>query len=134
MLTMSRSKQQLAFDRTTPTYVIRTLLYERGNQIVLPYNLTVADFTDRISAQRNKLGKSGNKEEGTITLGAENKTTSNVLSADVNSLSYARTPPEILRIVYGTGNESLQGGFYPQGANGKIARTCVTVAGGGRGG
>ncbi|KAH0978558.1 hypothetical protein GBA52_028277 [Prunus armeniaca] len=98
---MSRSKQQLAFDRTTPTYdaVIRSLLYERGNQIVLPYNLTVADFTDRISAQRNKLGKSGNKEEGTITLGAENKTTSNVLSADVNSLLYARTPPEILRIV-----------------------------------
>ncbi|BFG43336.1 hypothetical protein CerSpe_296110 [Prunus speciosa] len=114
--------------------VIRTLLYERGNQIVLPYPLTVAEFTNRISELRNKLGKSGNKDEGIrvpITLGAENKTTSNVLSADVNSLSYARTPPEILRIVYGTGNESLHGGFYPQGANGKIARTCVTVAGGG---
>lgn len=117
--------------------VIRTLLYERGNQTVLPYRLTVAEFTNRISALRNKLGKSGNKDEGIrapITLGAENKTTSNVLSADVNSLSHARTPPEILRIVYGTGNESLHGGFYPQGANGKIARTCVTVAGGGRGG
>lgn len=117
--------------------VIRTLLYERGSQTVLPYPLTVAEFTNRISALRNKLGKSGNKDEGIrvpITLGAENKTTSNVLSADVNSLSYARTPPEILRIVYGTGNESRRGGFYPQGANGKIARTYVTVAGGGRGG
>ncbi|MBA0645246.1 hypothetical protein Goklo_013368, partial [Gossypium klotzschianum] len=55
-----------------------------------------------ISGLRNELGKCGIKDEGLIVpkeLGAENRTTSNVLSADSNSLSYPRTPQEILRIV-----------------------------------
>ncbi|KAK9945639.1 hypothetical protein M0R45_011143 [Rubus argutus] len=33
--------------------------------------------------------------------------------------------PEILRIVYGTGNEHLPSGFFPKGANGKIARSYI---------
>ncbi|XP_059436190.1 ferritin-like catalase Nec2 [Corylus avellana] len=104
--------------------VIRTLLYERANQKVLPYNMTVAEFTNRISGLRNKLGMCGNKDEGIqvpLFLGAENLTNSNILSADSNSLSYARTPPEILRIIYGSGSEYKSGGFYPNGAGGNIA-------------
>ncbi|KAM5554760.1 ferritin-like catalase Nec2 [Rosa sericea] len=104
--------------------VIRTLLYTRANQLVPPYPLTVAEFTNRISTRRNFFGGCGNKDEGILlpnnTLGAENRTTSNILSADFNSGSYTRTPAEILRIVYG-GNESVAGGFFPQGANGNIA-------------
>ncbi|XP_059310737.1 ferritin-like catalase Nec2 [Lycium ferocissimum] len=94
-------------------------------QFVFPYKHTVAHFTSRISKLRNKLAKCGNKDEGIFVppqLGAENRTISNVLSADFNSLSYKRTPSEILRIVYNSGNEHLPGGFYPNGANGKIAR------------
>lgn len=109
--------------------VVRALLYEIRNQKVFPYILTVAEFTNRISALRNRLGGSGNKDEGLIvptTLGAENRTSSNVLSADPNSLSYARTPAEILGIVYGTGNATMPGGFFPLGANGKIATTVRT--------
>ncbi|KAF3320927.1 Desiccation-related protein PCC13-62 [Carex littledalei] len=37
--------------------VIRWLLFERASQKVHPYNITVAEFTDRISDLRNKLGK-----------------------------------------------------------------------------
>ncbi|XVF80562.1 hypothetical protein PTKIN_Ptkin15bG0083500 [Pterospermum kingtungense] len=88
--------------------VIRALLYEK----VVPYNITMADFTNMISGLRNELGKCGIKDEGLIVpleLGAENRTTSNILSADTNSLSHARTPPEILRIVYGSGNEHKPG-------------------------
>ncbi|KAK7823905.1 desiccation-related protein pcc13-62 [Quercus suber] len=33
--------------------VIQTLLYEKANQKVLPYNMTVAEFTDHISKLRN---------------------------------------------------------------------------------
>ncbi|EEF30512.1 desiccation-related protein PCC13-62 [Ricinus communis] len=108
--------------------VIRALLYEKADEKVKPYNITVAEFTSRISNFRNELGMCGIKDEGIIVpreLGAEKRTQSNVLSADANSLSYARTPPEILRILYGTGDESKPGGFLPQGGNGRIAKSFL---------
>ena len=109
--------------------VLRALLYEKACEKVLPYDITVADFTNMISGLRNKLANCGIKDEGLIVpleLGAENRTTSNILSADTNSLSYARTPPEILRIVYGDGDEHKPGGFFPEGANGNIARSYLS--------
>ncbi|XP_004289928.1 PREDICTED: desiccation-related protein PCC13-62-like [Fragaria vesca subsp. vesca] len=110
--------------------VVRTLLYKKANETVVPYKFTVAEFTNLISARRNFLGGCGNKDEGIILpnqkLGAENQTTSNVLSADANSLAYARTPAEILRNLYGSGSESKPGGFFPKGANGAIARRYLT--------
>jgi hypothetical protein len=111
--------------------VIRALLYEKGNQKVLPYDITVAEFTNRISELRNKLAMCGIKDEGIevpLALGAEQRTNSNILSADPNSLSYARTPPEILRIVYGSGSEYKPGGFYPNGGGGNIAKSFLHKA------
>ncbi|KAJ6423603.1 hypothetical protein OIU84_024553 [Salix udensis] len=108
--------------------VIRTLLYEKANEKVMPYNITVAEFTNAISFLRNKLAMCGVRDEGLIVplrLGAENRTESNILSADSNSLSYARTQPQILRIIYGTGSEYRPGGFLPRGGNGKIARSFL---------
>ncbi|KAJ9187755.1 hypothetical protein P3X46_003177 [Hevea brasiliensis] len=108
--------------------VIRTLLYERAHEKVQPYNITVAEFTTGISNLRNKLGNTGIKDEGLIVplkLGAEQKTSSNILSADADSRSYARTPPELLRIIYGTGSEYKPGGFLPNGGNGNIARSFL---------
>ncbi|GAV73853.1 Ferritin_2 domain-containing protein [Cephalotus follicularis] len=105
--------------------VIRSLLYERANEIVSPYGITVANFTIDLSNMRNSLAMCGNKDEGLIVpldLGAENRTDSNILSANVDSLSFARTPQEILRIIYGTGTEYKPGGFLPDGGNGKIAQ------------
>lgn len=111
--------------------VIRTLLYKNATQFVPPYQITVREFAEAVSQLTNILAKCGIKSEGIIldntTLGAENRTTSNVLSADANSLSYSRTEPEILRIVYGTGNERLPFGFFPKGANGKIARSFLLI-------
>lgn len=83
--------------------VIRTLLYERRKLKVLPYPITVEEFTNRISMLRNKLGNKGVKDEGlevTTSQGAEGKVSGNVLAGDKNSLSYSRTPEEILRIMY----------------------------------
>ncbi|RZC80789.1 hypothetical protein C5167_043358 [Papaver somniferum] len=108
--------------------VIRMYLYERADYKVYPYDYTVAEFTERISGLRNKLGMCGIKDEGIcvpLNLGAENRTTSNLLADDYNSLSYARTPREILRIVYGTGSEHVPGGFFPKRENGKIARELL---------
>ncbi|PWA56163.1 hypothetical protein CTI12_AA423800 [Artemisia annua] len=105
--------------------VIRTLLYERATEWVIPYDITVAEFTIGISELRNRLGHAGRRDEGLIVpsyLGAEGMTSGNILSANASSLSYARTPAEILRIVYQTGSEHRPGGFFPHGANGAIAR------------
>uniref|UniRef100_A0ACD5XKJ9 Uncharacterized protein n=1 Tax=Avena sativa TaxID=4498 RepID=A0ACD5XKJ9_AVESA len=106
--------------------VFRALLFERKRETVPPYKgITVAEFTDRISATRNQLGKCGVKDEGLTVppeLGAEGRICTNVLSADRDSLSYPRTPAELLRILYLTGDEHVPGGFFPEGANGKIAR------------
>ncbi|KAK8282844.1 hypothetical protein V6Z11_D08G051600 [Gossypium hirsutum] len=105
--------------------VLRTMLYEKGEEKVDPYDITVFEFTNMISRLRNELGKCGVKDKGLIVPlkhGAESRTTNNVLSADPDSLSYSRTPKEIMRIMYGTGDEHRPGGFFPKGANGGIAR------------
>ncbi|CAM8911592.1 unnamed protein product [Rhodiola kirilowii] len=108
--------------------VIREYLYERAYEYVNPYPITVAEFTIRISKLRNHLAHCGIKDEGLfvpLELGAENRTYSNVLSANYDSISYARTPAEVLRVVYDTGSEHVPGGFYPKGGNGRIARSYL---------
>lgn len=106
--------------------VLRALLYQRAYTKVLPYGFTVAEFTNKISNLRNKLGKKGQKDEGLIVQpvqGAEGRISGNVLAGDQESLSFDRTPEEILRIVYGSGKENQPGGFYPKGGDGKIAKS-----------
>ncbi|TQD74251.1 hypothetical protein C1H46_040212 [Malus baccata] len=108
--------------------VIRALLYQRAELKVEPYGITVAEFTNRISELRNKLGHEGLKDEGLVVpkqLGAEGKVSGNILAGDEYSLAYGRTPEEILRIVYGSGNERVPGGFYPKGADGRIAKSYL---------
>lgn len=108
--------------------VIRALLYEKAELKVRPYGISVAEFTNRISNLRNNLGKAGLKDEGVVVppaIGAESKSRGNVLAGDAFSLSYGRSAEEILRIVYGGGSERKPGGFYPRGANGRIARSFI---------
>ncbi|KAJ1420828.1 Ferritin-like domain [Sesbania bispinosa] len=108
--------------------VIRALLYERRGMMVQPYGISVAEFTNRISALRNRLGKGGLKDEGLVVprvQGAEGRVSGNILAGDRDSLAYPRTPQEILSIVYGTADERLPGGFYPNGASGRIARSYL---------
>ncbi|AQK43530.1 desiccation-related protein PCC13-62 [Zea mays] len=105
--------------------VIRTLLYERGMARVAGYAVGVAEVTAHISDLRNSLGRRGVKDEGLVVaaeLGPEGLTVGNVIAGDHLSLAYDRTPEEILGIVYGTGNPAQHGGFFPQGADGRIAR------------
>ncbi|CAN6300943.1 unnamed protein product [Urochloa humidicola] len=104
--------------------VIRALLFERRGEAVPPYGMTVAEFTDRVSELRNRLGRCGVEDEGLTVpreLGAEGVLCTNVISADRDSLSYARTPAQLLGILYLTGDEHVPGGFFPEGANGRIA-------------
>ncbi|CAN0912917.1 Desiccation-related protein PCC13-62 [Linum grandiflorum] len=110
--------------------VIRGMLYERASKKVEPYNITVAEFTNKISEVRNKLGKEGVRDEGLLVpkyFGAEMKVRGNVLAGDELSLGYGRSAEQILRIVYGgAGNESSPGGFFPKGASGRIATSYLS--------
>ncbi|OAE30150.1 hypothetical protein AXG93_4295s1040 [Marchantia polymorpha subsp. ruderalis] len=116
--------------------IIRTWLYERKSEKVKPYDFTVAEATVEISKLRNHLDHHGLMvvkgkklpfevdDEGLVVpkeLGAEKETSGNVLSADKNSISYQRTPEQILSVVYSSGNPKVSGGFYPDGARGEIA-------------
>lgn len=107
--------------------VIRTELYKVKDWKVWPYPYTVAEFTDAISGLRNNLSHAF-VDEGLIVpkeLGAEMKVTGNILSADKDSISYARTGVQVLETVYGSGNPSIPGGFYPKGGNGVIAQSYL---------
>ncbi|XP_062230778.1 ferritin-like catalase Nec2 [Phragmites australis] len=113
--------------------VIRLLLYQRADEAVPPYQgHTVADFTRRISDWRNRMSGCGAKDEGVKVLdrqqGAERRTISNILGAGEDSLGFHRTPAEVLRILYGSRNEQIPGGFLPRGANGTIARGFFQLA------
>ncbi|GMY19026.1 desiccation-related protein PCC13-62-like, partial [Fagus crenata] len=80
---------------------------------------------------RNKLGNAGVKDEGLVVVeceGAEGLITGNVLAGDKYSVAFDRTPEEILRIVYGSGDEHKPGGFYPKGVDGHIAKSHLPKA------
>ncbi|EFJ27410.1 hypothetical protein SELMODRAFT_143620 [Selaginella moellendorffii] len=105
--------------------VIRTYLYERKDTVVEPYKLTVHEITSKLSLLRSNLDDAtGIDDEGLVVpkcLGAEQKIEGNILVGDKFSLSFARTPQQVLEIVYGTGDARKPGGFYPDGASGAIA-------------
>ncbi|KAK1310280.1 hypothetical protein QJS10_CPA08g00357 [Acorus calamus] len=106
---------------------IRTLLYQRSLQRVFPYHFTVGVATDRISRLRDSLGRSGVKDSG--LLARKNRTGGHSKGEIVvwgpDSLAYARTSMELLRIFYGTGNESRPGGFFPVGVRGTIGQALL---------
>ncbi|XP_021739901.1 desiccation-related protein PCC13-62-like [Chenopodium quinoa] len=109
--------------------VIRSLLYQRRLQRVVPYKITVQEFTNRLSKLRNKLGSDlGSRDEGIFVDqkdGAEGKIKGNILVGDENSLGYPRSPIEVLNIVYGSGDPKKVGGFFPKGADGYIAQSYL---------
>ena len=102
--------------------IIRGLLYEKRLQKVAPYGITVQEFTDKISKLRNKLGKAGTKDVGLGSADDMSKGKGGILAGDEHAVGYPRSPEQILRIVYGSADEKTTGGFYPKGADGKIAK------------
>eukprot|EP00253_Pinus_taeda_P013587 PITA_13587 len=98
--------------------VIRALLFKQKDDRVVPYPYKVSDFTSRLSNLRNTLGDTGIADQGLIP--------GYILAGDKYFVAYARTPAQILRIVYASGNESSPGGFYPRGGDGRFARQYLS--------
>ncbi|KAK8554718.1 hypothetical protein V6N13_093692 [Hibiscus sabdariffa] len=98
--------------------------------IVPPYTPTVAYFTGLTAEMTYQLGGCGVKDEPLIVplpLGAEKRTTTNVIAADANSLVYARTEREFLRILFRTGNATRPGGLFPCGFEGKLYHRILAL-------
>ncbi|GMI69421.1 hypothetical protein like AT3G62730 [Hibiscus trionum] len=110
--------------------VIRSLLNDRANLTVPPYTFTVENLTNLSAQIGNQLGGCGLKDEGLVVplpLGAENRTTGNVIAADVNSLPYTRSALELLRIVFITGNATRPGGVFPRGFEGTLYHRILAL-------
>ncbi|GIW34930.1 ferritin-like domain-containing protein [Meiothermus sp.] len=96
--------------------LIRLLLHDRKDMMVTS-SLTVAQVAQAISDLRGSVG--GGKDEGITRMGK-----ANLVAADSNAVAYGRTPSEVLKIVYLTGNAGVSmGGFFPMGLNGSLKTT-----------
>ena len=71
----------------------------------------------KVSMLRDMLDDNGkhNKDQGVINTDG----TVNIVPTDLNSIVFARTPRQVLNIVYG-GYKAASGGFFPAGVNGDI--------------
>ncbi len=93
---------------------IRSLLFEFGG----------GQFTDAISAIRAKLSMTGPgfskpaDDQGVLVNGVVN-----IVPTNANSLAFARTPEQVLSIVYAGGTTS--GGFFPNGVKGMFKSTLT---------
>jgi hypothetical protein len=106
--------------------IIRTLLFQDGAQPVKPYTIQTVDFVQSLSNLRAAVG--GGADAGITSPAANgqlyvpyvtNDYASVLVPTDANSLAYARTPTQVLNIVYG-GSETKPGAFFPTGVTGNI--------------
>jgi hypothetical protein len=84
---------------------IRTMLFERGG----------AHDANAISAARGSLNPGANNDQG-LTLNGQ----ANIVPDDANGIVFARTPGQVLNVVYLTPDKASRGGFYPDGVNGDL--------------
>ena len=105
---------------------IRTLLYAQQN-------LFYENATALISAARSRLSNMIDDEgigANQSTLAGGFPTPANITDTDSNSLAWARTPRQVLNVVYGAAG-AQKGGFFPNGVNGESeVRRLVNVTGG----
>ena len=89
----------------------RSQLYEMGEKAQKAANA--------ISAARDKLDGSGDKDQG-----IERNGKANFVPSNADGIAFRRTPKEVLRIVYLTDKAGVSsGGFYPKGMNGTLKST-----------
>lgn len=89
--------------------IIREALYEKGLQSTVR----------KLSAARDSLDGRSNDDQ---SIGSHRQ--ANLVPTDKNGLAYARTPGQVLNIVYLNPKSVRKGGFFPQGVNGAINQSA----------
>ena len=118
--------------------LVRTILYRRGATVAdLRTNVQrISDGRDTLDGTANSglLNQGGDRDQGltgnttNATTGSTPNTTStasNIVPTDPNGIAYARSPGQVLNIVYLTpGTSASSGGFFPNGVNGTVRTTA----------
>lgn len=92
----------------------RYILWERRNETVPEFNVTVAEAFARISALRDTFDGAIKIDQPLLYLGGIN-----IVPTDGNGVTLARTPQQVLNILT-LGSGTGKGGFFPNGVNGRI--------------
>ena len=99
---------------------VRTILYGMSKDTANPPPIDIVAAVKAISDLRDGADSAKtDKDQGIELNGA-----ANIVPADANSVAFARTTKQVLRIVYGmgsaTGTSPGSGTFFPRGLNGTI--------------
>ena len=94
--------------------LIRSTLYAKG--VATPSLITSAG---QISNARDSLDGTTDDDQGI----AESNGAANIVPADTNSITFARTPAQVLNIAFLTASAATMGGFFPSGVNGTINKS-----------
>ena len=91
--------------------MVRSTLYRMG--------IAARQAANAISDARDLLDGPDDLDQGIVVNGK-----ANIVPADDNAIAFARTPQQVLRIVYLTNKSGVSsGGIFPNGMNGKLRTT-----------
>lgn len=91
---------------------VRSVIYKMGDR-ARARSIAISNLRDQLDGPEDL-------DQPVIQIGEM----SNVVPANQNGIAFSRTPHQVLNIVYGNPAEGvLQGGFYPDGVNGRIRAT-----------
>ena len=93
---------------------IRTLLASQQNPFYDTATALISAARARLSGALDDQGIGADQ----TTLGGGFPSPINITDTDANSLAFARTPRQVLNVVYGA-QGAQQGGFFPDGVNGQ---------------
>ncbi|KAF6253913.1 ferritin-like domain-containing protein [Scenedesmus sp. NREL 46B-D3] len=116
----------LATSASYQSGVDRHFLWQRRNETVPEYNMTVQEIVLAISNYRDELDGPPETDQallnGNPNFIAVPTRNINLVPTDIRGLTFSRTPQQVLRIVT-LGGDGDKGGFFPDGVNGKINST-----------
>ena len=95
--------------------IVDTLLYQQKDTET-PYNVTVAELVELIADLENKVDS--NSDAQGIVVMENGQEVANLVPVNSNAMAFARTPQEVLNIVYLGSALKSGGGFFPAGVNG----------------
>ncbi|WP_294237819.1 ferritin-like domain-containing protein [uncultured Sphingomonas sp.] len=100
--------------------LVRSVIYRKGLT-----NGTLITAANQISDARDSLDGSTDLDQG-ITVTASGVTSANIVPADSNAIAFARTPGQVLNVVYLNKAAVTGGGFFPSGLNGNVRTSAAS--------